>query len=85
MKNLEQLPAIDENVLDGVAGGSDISLIKANAMVEGRSSLDAARSAAKLPFSIAGAAMNFAGDLHESWGEFLHSIGNALSGGGSAK
>ena len=78
MKNHEQLPAIDENALDGVAGGASESVFdRANVMLDG---VQAAKAAAKVPFSIAGAAVNLAGDIHEAFGEYLHSIGDALSG-----
>ena len=78
MKNHEQLPANDENVLDGVAGGALKGLDAARAAKKAAEGVGTA--AVKLPFNIAGAAANFAGDIAGAWEEYLHGIGSALSG-----
>lgn len=82
MKNQEQLPQIDENVLDGVAGGGADSIFgKAHAMQDSPA-VGIAKAAAKVPFSIAGVAANFVGDVYEALGQAWHNAGDKLTGGG---
>jgi hypothetical protein len=84
MKNHEQLPALDENILDGVAGGAGFSadgLKNAASAYGAGAGQGIAKAAVKLPFNLAGAAANFAGDIAGAWEEYLHGIGSALSGG----
>jgi len=82
MKNHEQLPAIDENVLDGVAGGAGFIADGLKNAATAKSAIEGAgKAAVKLPFNIAGAAANFAGDIAGAWEEYLHGIGSALTGG----
>jgi hypothetical protein len=81
MKNHEQLPAIDETVLDGVAGGAGFSADGLKNAAAAKSAVEGVgKAAVKLPFSLAGAAANFAGDIAGAWEEYLHGIGSALSG-----
>jgi hypothetical protein len=71
MHNNEQLPQIDEDVLDGVSGGIGLT--------DKLGSAAAIRDAAvKTPVSIAGAAANFTGDVMDAWGTFFHKLGAAL-------
>jgi hypothetical protein len=72
MQNNEQLPQIDEEALDGVAGGAGYT----DALGPAAAIRDAA---SKTPVSIAGAAANFTGDVMEAWGNLFHKIGAALS------
>jgi hypothetical protein len=71
MQNHEQLPTIDEEALDGVAGGVNFAEINKSAA--------AIRDAAtKVPATAAGLAANFTGDVFSAMGDFWHKIGAAL-------
>jgi hypothetical protein len=71
MQNNEQLPQIDEDILDGVAGGVGLT----DALGPAAAIRDAA---VKTPVSLAGAAANFTGDVMDAWGSFFHKLGAAL-------
>jgi hypothetical protein len=71
MQNHEQLPMIDEEALDGVAGGIDVHSIA--------DSVKAVRAATvKVPATAAGLAASFTGDVFNAMGDFWHKVGAAL-------
>jgi len=81
MKNHEQLPAIDENILDGVAGGAGFAsenLKPISAALKGGA--DGVKAAVQLPRDLAGAALNFAGDIAGAWEDYFRGLSGKVKG-----
>ena len=75
MKNTNNLPTIDEDALDGVAGGSSLS----DAIAMGARDLAAARkNAVSAPFKLASMGFGAASDAMKGVSDFLSKIGDSL-------